>query len=85
MQWLDGYTNSGRDEKPPLAESYNYEYVLVRKDFEFIEGTEEMPEHWHYKECKMRKDDYDMMISNNTKFSEIWNALIELADSYEGS
>ena len=37
--------------------------VIVRKDFEFIEATEDFPEHWEWNEWQMSEDQYSVWLA----------------------
>lgn len=58
-------------------------YVYVRKDFTFVEETEDKPAHWEYLEARIRREDWDLfegLMDLETTTSDLGTALESLLD-----
>ena len=79
---------NGSNVKPDALDSTTSKlYVFVRKDFEEIEETEEVPAHWTWMECKIRKDDwmiYQTVMGHDSALDDVYAALTELAELIVG-
>lgn len=53
--------------------------VIVRRMFEYVEATEDKPEHYEYEEWQMTKDQYQVYRTLEKQINEQDDALIELA------
>lgn len=52
-------SENGESTKP-LTKELSGDTVILRKGFQFVEATEEMPAHWTYDEWQMTKEQYDV-------------------------
>lgn len=62
-------------------------WCYVRKDFERIPATEEIPEHWRWQETKLPKEAmaiYDHVVEHDTALDDVYAALTELAEMVAG-
>ena len=62
-------------------------YVYVRKNFEQIPATEEIPTHWAWTETKVRKEDwqtYQIVMGHEMALDDVYAALTELAELIVG-
>lgn len=82
------YKNGNGDSIKPQAldttssKLYNY----IRKDFNLIPATEEIPEHWEWMENKVEKKDWEtyMQVADHTvALDDVYAALTELAELIE--
>ena len=86
MTW---YVSSNGDSTKPSAldvES-SKEFVFIRKDFKFVEETEDTPAHYTWQELLVRKDDWNVftgVINNSEAIEDIYAALTELAELIVG-
>lgn len=64
----------------PLEIEVSGDHVIVRKNFELVEATEEFPAHYKYDEWQMTKDQYSVYQHYETLINEQSDALIELAE-----
>lgn len=74
---------NGSSVKPAaLDTTSSKKWNFVRKDFELVAATEEIPEHWAWLENKVSKEDWEVY-SNVAEHSEalddVYAALTELA------
>lgn len=76
-------SSNSESQKPPVV-SIDASGVIVRKNFQVIPATEEMPEHWQYDEAQMTKEQYDVYEMMQSETSDIEDALIELAEIIAG-
>ena len=59
--------SSNSDNVKPLEVSIDVSGVIVRKNFELIEATEENPEHWEYLEWQMTHDQYEIWLAQQAE------------------
>lgn len=65
----------------PLEIETAGEYVIVRKNFIFIEeATEEKPAHYEYDEWQMSREQYEVYSSMSQEMADQSDALVELAE-----
>ena len=83
------YVNSNSDDIKPSAldttssQKWNY----IRKAFEEVPASEDIPAHWQWKEIKIRKEDwmiYEQVMNHETALDDVFAALVELAEIIEG-
>ena len=75
------WTKSENDSNiKPASVEHSGSGVIVRKRFELVRATEEMPEHWKYDEIQMTAEQYDIYQMFDAQLSEQADALIELAE-----
>lgn len=55
--------SSNGEAAKPAEVSIDASGVIVRKDYQLVAATDEMPEHWEYMEWQMTPEQY-----------EVWNA-----------
>ena len=63
--------NGGIEKPSDMDKTTSSVYVYVRKDFEFVEGTEEIPAHWAWMERKIKKDDWELYVQTETNTANI--------------
>lgn len=83
------YVNSNSDSIKPevldIISSKKWNYI--RKNFELIESTEDVSEHWQWLETKIDKDDwelYEEILGHNEALDDVYAALTELAEIIAG-
>lgn len=72
--------SSNSDSVRPLDVEKSGEIVIVRRHFQLIDATEEIPEHYEYDEWQMTADQYEVYQSLQSVIKEQEDALVELAD-----
>lgn len=72
-------SENGENAKPPEKE-VSGNSVIIRKSFERIEATEDMPEHWEYDEWQMSAEQYEVYEYQQGLINDQADALIELAE-----
>ena len=72
-------SENGENVKPPEKE-VSGNSVIIRKSFERIEATEDMPEHWEYDEWQMSAEQYEVYEYQQGLINDQADALIELAE-----
>lgn len=55
-------------------------HVIIRRNFQLVETTEDMPAHYEYEEWQMTAEQYEVYRNFETLISEQSDALIELAE-----
>lgn len=83
------YINSnGENIKPPaLDTTSSQKWNYVRKNFEEVAATEEIPAHWQWLETKIAKDDwtiYEQVLGHDDALDDVYAALTELAEIIAG-
>lgn len=83
------YHNENSDDIKPAAldRTSSKIYIYVRKQFELITATEDIPAHWSWQETKIRKDDwllYESLMEHNNALDDVYAALTELAELIVG-
>lgn len=82
--WYDGYSA----EKPTEVDFSSKKWVRVRKDIEYVAGDGEFVEpHWHYKERKIPREDWDLFVSvqsHEASIEDLEDAIIEIAEMVVG-
>ena len=83
------YVNSNSDSiKPEVLDTISSKkWNYIRKNFELIESTEEVPEHWQWLETKIDKDDwelYEEILGHDEALDDVYAALTELAEIIAG-
>ena len=75
------WTKSENSEaiKPDAIERHN-NGVIVRRNFNLVEATEEIPAHYEYEEWQMTNEEYGMYEMFAEQVAEQSDALIELAE-----
>ena len=79
------YQNQNGSEDKPVALDRNSSkvYTYVRKDFELIPATEEVPAHWIWQEMKVKKEDwgvYEQVLEHDNALDDVYAAITELAE-----
>lgn len=64
----------------PAAVEKSGNNVIVRKNFQLIEASEEKPEHYEYDEWQMTAEQYEVYRNLETMLTEQSDALVELAE-----
>lgn len=64
----------------PLEIEAAGENVIVRKNFIFIEATEEKPAHYEYDEWQMSREQYEVYSPMSQEMADQSDALVELAE-----
>jgi hypothetical protein len=59
-------------------------YVYVRKDFQLIPESGDIPEHWEWMEAKIPKDAVMIYDEHNEALDDVYAALTELAEIIAG-
>lgn len=59
-------------------------YAFIRKDFEQVEATEDIPVHWQWMEMKISKDALAIYQEHNDALDDVYAALTELAELIVG-
>ena len=62
-------------------------YNTIRKEFEQVAATEEVPAHWTWLEQKVPKEDWEVFMKvsdHDTALDDVYEALTELADLIVG-
>ena len=75
--------NSNSTQPAAIDRNSSRVYVYVRKDFVFIEESEDKPAHWEYLEARIRREDWDLfegLMSLETTTSDLGIALEALLD-----
>lgn len=63
---------NGSNVKPESVDSTSSkQYVYIRKDFEEVASTEEIPAHWTWMELKIRKEEYPVYLQAETNAANI--------------
>lgn len=81
------YTTEGTSYPLLLDTGSSKIYNYVRKDIEHLEATDELPERWRWKECKVSKANweiYSRVMDHETALDDVYAALTELADIIAG-
>ena len=77
-------SENSTSEKPlALDRKSSREYVYVRKDFVFVESTEERPAHWTYLEARIPMKDWELFVElmdHADALDDVYAALTELAE-----
>ena len=75
---------NGSSTKPAKIDTVSSKkWNYIRKDFELIEATEEIPEHWAWMENKVSKEDwetYTAVLEHTDALGDVYAALTELAE-----
>jgi len=77
--------NSVKPETFDTTSSKKWNYI--RKEFELIEATDDMPEHWKWLENKISKEDwetYQNVMEHGQALDDVYDALTELAEIIVG-
>ena len=78
---------NGNTTKPAALDTTSSKrWNYVRKDFELIEATEEVPAHWRWMEKKVLKEDWGafMQVAEHSEaLEDVYAALTELAEIIE--
>lgn len=75
------WTRSGNGESvKPQEKEWSGNTVIVRKAYDRIAATDEIPEHWEYDEWQMSAEQYEVYEYYKGLIDEQADALIELAD-----
>lgn len=72
-------SSNGESVKPAETE-YCDGIVIVRRNFERVETTDEMPEHWSYLEWQMTNEQYEVYKVMKAEFELQEDAILEIAD-----
>lgn len=64
----------------PLEKEVSGNNVILRKNFELVEASEDMPEHYEYDEWQMTEEQYEVYKYHEDMLNEQADALIELAE-----
>ena len=79
---------SATDEQPDVLDvTSSKKWNYVRKDFVYIEGTEDNPAHWEFLEMKVLKSDWELFSSvmdHGEALDDVYDALAELAEMIGG-
>ena len=65
-------------KKPEKVEKSGSQ-VIIRKDFLFVQATEEENAHWEYSEWQMSEKEYEIYKNFEDRMKEQEDALVELA------
>lgn len=77
------YRCEGCDCPGSLDTTSSNRYNYVRRNFEQLPATEELPERWTWEEQKIEKKDwetYRTVMAHDTTLEDVQSALIELAE-----
>ena len=64
----------------PLSKEISDSWVIVRKNYTFVPGDEEIPTHWEYDEWQMTAEQYEVYKEHENELAEQSDALVELAE-----
>ena len=74
-------SENGEPTKPP-AKEISGDSVILRRNFEHVDASEDVPEHWKYDEWQMTADQYDVYQYYEGVTADQSDALVELAELY---
>lgn len=76
---------NGSLSKPSVLDTETSKvYAFVRKDFEQVEATEDIPAHWQWMEMRISKDALAIYQEHNDALDDVYAALTELAELIVG-
>lgn len=76
---------NGSNDKPSALDTETSKvYAYVRRNFEQVEATEEIPAHWQWEEMKISKDALAIYQEHNDALDDVYAALTELAELIVG-
>ena len=79
---------NGSVTKPEeLDTTSSKKYVYVRKNFQLVEATEDVPAHWKWQETKILRDDWEIyrgVMEHGDALDDVYAALTELAELIVG-
>lgn len=64
----------------PAAIERSGNNVIVRRRFQFVEATDDKPEHYEYDEWQMTAEQFEVYQAFETQMNEQSDALVELAE-----
>lgn len=80
---MDWYESASNELLPQIDENSSKNWIIIRKDFKLVPGTEDWPEYYTFKEQKIRKSDwglYKSLLEHDKAFDDTFSAITELAD-----
>ena len=82
--WHDSYSTEKLDEVDTTS---SRDWVYLRKNFEYIEGSDDTDGYWHYLEKIISKENwelYQLIKNHDLALDDIYDALAELAEMIVG-
>ena len=75
--------NGSLDQPSAIDTTSSRKYVYIRKNFEVVAATEDIPAHYQWQEMKIPKADmgiYEKTVNHDEALDDVYAALTELAE-----
>ena len=74
-------SENGESAKPTKMEK-SRNHVILRKNFKYVDATNDIPEHWAYDEWQMTEEQYEVYQYHENLLNDQSDALVELAELF---